>query len=163
MLQRQLFIFFKFEKFFKKTLVICSGRNFKGRICVYHQGRADKHQIFIIDRYRFLNLFGFILRIIDDFFRTAFVGLVIYENGLANFILLSEGVLKNAVIFSGNLKVFEAPIGSTQKLFFIKLFDSINSIEKFPFSGAIFARAAGTFGRIVSKDRISSVLKLNSG
>lgn len=163
MLQKQYFVFLRFEKLFKKTLVISSGRNYKGRICVYHQGKADKHQIILIDRYRILNLYGSVLRIVNDFFRTAFVGFILYENGLLNFILLSEGVFKNTLIFSGGFKVFNAPLGSTQRVFFIKLFDSINSIEKFPFSGALFARAAGTFGRIVSKNRIFSLLKLNSG
>ena len=65
-------------------------------------------------------------------------------------------------IFSGRQqnKVF---VGSTQKLLNIKLFDSINSIENFPFSGAKLARAAGVFSNIFSKENEKSVLKLSSG
>jgi len=108
-------------------------------------------------------MYGFIIRIIDDFFRTAFFGLILYVNGLLNFILLSEGVVRYSTVFSGSLWEPFNFVGSTQKLLNIKLFESINSIEKFPKSGAIFARAAGCFAKIISKNREKAFLKLNSG
>jgi len=163
MLQAYFFIFKKCKKLFQRPLLINAGRNFKGRLCVQHQGSPDKHKIIGVDRFRYINAFGFVLRIIDDFFRTAFLGLILYDNGLANFILICEGVLKNALIFSGTLKILNAPLGSTQALFFIKLFDAISSIEVFPQSGGILARAAGTSSKIISKDRYFATLKLKSG
>jgi len=115
-----------------------------------------------VDRYRYINKFGLIFRIIYHFFFTGFVGLILYSNGLSSFILLSENVKKGNKVFSGRNKV-KASTGSTQKLLNIKLFDSINSIEKFPFSGAKLARAAGTFSIIFSKENEKSVLKMSSG
>jgi large subunit ribosomal protein L2 len=115
-----------------------------------------------VDRYRYINKFGLIFRIIYHFFFTGFVGLILYSNGLSSFILLSENVKKGNKVFSGRNKV-KASTGSTQKLLNIKLFDFINSIEKFPFSGAKLARAAGTFSIIFSKENEKSVLKMSSG
>lgn len=116
-----------------------------------------------MDRFRFINAFGFVLRIIDDFFRTSFLGMVLYENGLLNFILLCEGVLKNGLVFSGALQFLKCPVGSTQRLGNIVLFEAISSIEKFPRSGAVLARSAGSFAKIVSRDTFKALLKLNSG
>jgi len=163
MVQTYFFLFKRCKKFFQKPLHIQAGRNFRGRLCVQHQGGSDKHNIILVDRFRFVNAYGLVLRIIDDFYRTAFVGLVLYDNGLANFILICEGVLKNALVFSGHLKILQAPVGSTQNLSFIKLFDAISSIELFPRSGAVLARAAGVFSKIISRNRHFVILKLNSG
>jgi large subunit ribosomal protein L2 len=163
MMQLFYFIFLKYKKLHHKSLVLGSGRNFKGRICVQHKGSADKHNYIKVDRFRNINLYGFILRIIDVFYVSAFLGLVLYENGLINFILLSEGVVKYAIIFSGSRWNSNNFVGSTQKLMNIKLFDAINSIEKFPRSGAKMARAAGSFAKIISKNNFKVVLKFNSG
>jgi len=104
-------------------------------------------------------------RVLKDFYRTGFIGLVIYENGLSAFILLSEGLVKGSRIFSGNLKLYNESVrlGSTQKLFDINLFETINSIELFPFSGAIVAKSAGSSSKIITKDNETSILKLSSG
>jgi len=111
------------------------------------------------------NQYGFIIRIIRGFFCTGFLGFIIYDNGLTSFILLSEGVHKESRIFSGNLKFFYFPnkLGSTQKLLNIQLFETINSIELFPHSGAVIGRSAGSFSKIITKDHRQSILKLNSG
>jgi len=54
--------------------------------------------------------------------------------------LLAEGVKKFNTIFSGNNTLFSinnySKLGSTQTLFRTNLFDSISSIEIFPFSGS---------------------------
>jgi len=54
-------------------------------------------------------------------------------------------------------------LGSTQKLFDINLFETINAIELFPFSGAILSKAAGVSSKIITKDNETSILKLSSG
>jgi len=162
MKKMQLFIFYKLHKKLKCKFVAAAGRNFLGRICVQHQGGCKKNMYLRVDRYRYINKFGLIFRIIYHFFFTGFVGLILYSNGLSSFILLSENVKKGNKVFSGRNKV-KASTGSTQKLLNIKLFDSINSIEKFPFSGAKLARAAGTFSIIFSKENEKSVLKMSSG
>jgi large subunit ribosomal protein L2 len=160
--------FFFFNKYFKKFsygIAFSGGRNFLGRICVHHKGGGQKNKFLKIDRYRFLNQYGVILRIISDFYRTGFLGLVVYDNGLVNFILLSEGVIRGYRIFSGDAKIpfIDFTFGSVQKILNIKLFDSINSIELFPFSGAKVARSAGVSASIFSKENLKSLLKMKSG
>jgi ribosomal protein L2 len=164
------FFIFSFKKLF---LSFCfgiaskSGRNFFGRICVQHRGGGNKLKSLKIDRYRYLNSFGVILKIFKDFYHTGFFGYIFYDNGLSSIILLSEGVKKFNTIFSGNNFNFTSKIylkiGSTQTLFRTNLFDSISSIETFPFSGSKFVRAAGSSAKIISKTIESSVLKLSSG
>lgn len=165
MLKLYKFIFNKSLKNFSFGFVVSSGRNFLGRICVQHQGGSSKIKYILIDRFRHLNQFGYIIRIIRDINRSAYIGLVFYDNGLSSFILLSEGLLKGSRIFSGDLKLYynSMRIGSTQKLLDIGLFENINAIELFPFSGIKLARSAGTFSKIISKSNEKSVLKLNSG
>jgi len=76
MLKLYKFIFTKFSKIFSYGFVLASGRNFLGRICVQHQGGGNKTNFIKIDRYRYINQFGFIFRIIKDYYRTGFIGLV---------------------------------------------------------------------------------------
>jgi len=163
MKQLCFFVFLKYSLLFKRNLLVHSGRNYRGRVCVQHQGGRDKHKYIKIDRFRFINFYGFILRILDVFFITSFLGLIVYLNGLISFIVLSEGVKKFSLVFSGNFFKPFLPIGSSQRLSSIKLFDYINSIELFPLSGAKIARAAGSFSKIIAKDHNFIFLKLNSG
>ena len=54
---------FFFNKFFKKSsigLVSSGGRNFLGRICVFHRGAGKKRRYLLVDRFRRLNSFGYI-------------------------------------------------------------------------------------------------------
>lgn len=159
------FIFNKFMRIFSYGFVVPAGRNFLGRVCVQHQGSGVKSNFLKVDRFRYLNDFGFILRIIKDSYRSGYLGFVLYDNGLCSFILLSEGLLKGSRIFSGFLKIDfdKIKVGSTQKLLNIGLFDNISAIELYPFSGSKIVKAAGTCAKIISKDNEKSLLKLSSG
>jgi len=159
------YFFKKIAKNFLYGIVIVAGRNFLGRIRIQHKGGGQKVKYLKIDRYRNLNQFGVVVKIIKNYFYTGFVGFILYDNGLCSFIILAEGLLKGSKIFSGKQKMLEYAykLGSSQKLLHINLFDTINSVELFPFSGALLARSAGTGAKIISKDNIKSVLKLTSG
>lgn len=159
------FIFNKFFKFFSYGIALVAGRNFFGRVCVQHKGGGVKVKYLKVDRFRYINQYGIIFRILQNTFFSGFLGLIFYDNGLSSFILLSEGLLKGSRVFSGNNQFFleSFKLGSTKKFIYINLFDSINSFEHFPFSGFKFARAAGAYAKIISKDTNKSVLKLNSG
>jgi ribosomal protein L2 len=143
-------------------IVMSSGRNFSGRICVQHQGGAKKNRFFKIDRFRQLNQFGYVCRVLKHFYFSGYIGLIIYSNGLANFILLSEGLKIGFLLFSGS-SYMEKSLGSTCKLLNVKLFDSINSVEYFPFAGFKIARSAGVFSYVFSKNNELSTLKMPSG
>ena len=163
--QIQRYVFKKFDKIFSKGFVVISGRNFLGRICVQHKGGGVKTKYRNLDIFRNINQFGFILRIFKDYYRTGFIGLILYEDGLLNFILLAEGIEKGSRIFSGRERLLlkKKNLGFTQKLININLFDIIHNIEIFPLSGFKIVRSAGCGAKIVSKDYSKSVLKLASG
>jgi ribosomal protein L2 len=158
------FIFKKYDKLLSFGYKIAGGRNFLGRLTVSHIGGGVKNKYRIVDFYRNINQYGFVLRICKDFYRSGFIGLVIYDSGLSNFILLSEGLIKGSRIFSGFQKVLlDNKVGSTQKLLNINLFDSISCVEFFPLSGFRLLRSAGSSSKIISKDFYKSILKLRSG
>jgi len=143
-------------------IVLSSGRNFFGRICVQHQGGALKNKFLKVDRFRLINQYGYVCRILKHFFFSGNVGLIIYMNGLSNFILLADGLRVGFFIFSGYI-YSEVSLGSTCKLFDIKLFDPVNSIAFFPFSGLKLVRGAGVFSYIFSSEAGKVNLKLPSG
>jgi len=67
-LSLRIFFFLKISKKFKYGHTFAAGRNFLGRICVQHQGGGSKVNFLKIDRYRYLNKFGSIFRILKHFF-----------------------------------------------------------------------------------------------
>jgi ribosomal protein L2 len=153
------FYIFSFNKLFKSFIfgiASKSGRNFFGRICVQHRGGRAKLNALKIDRFRYINNFGMILKIFKDYYHTGFLGLVCYDLGISSIILLSEGVLKGNFIFSGGgvlaNNIFSySKVGSTQLLLRANLFDQISSIEIFPLSGFKLVRSAGCSAKIISK------------
>lgn len=164
------YIKYHFIKLVKNTSVFLprfSGRNFLGRICVYHQGGGKKRAYKMLDFYRRLNQVGVILKVLKDSNRTAYIGLVLYQNGLSSFILLSEGLSKGLTIFSGfDLNIMQkipSQTGSTSLLKDIGLFSNVNCIELFPLSGAKMSRAAGASSLLISKDSRKVSLKMASG
>jgi len=64
-----IFLFFrKFNKFFSYGYNVASGRNFLGRLTVQHKGGGVKNKYRVLDFYRNINQYGFILRVCKDFF-----------------------------------------------------------------------------------------------
>jgi ribosomal protein L2 len=78
-----------------------AGRNFLGRICVQGRGGGKKFRYLKVDFYRRINSFGKILKILSKIYISGFLGLILYDNGLASYILLSDGVKLNDIIYSG--------------------------------------------------------------
>jgi len=77
------------------------GRSF-GRISVFHRGGRLRKSFIFVDFFRRINSFGFIFKIIKTSLFTSFLGLIIYENGLTNYIILSENSKVNNLLFSGS-------------------------------------------------------------
>lgn len=164
------YINYHLKKTVKNTNSVLSsygGRNFLGRICVYHKGAGNKNGFIHLDFYRRLNQVGILLKILKDTYRTGYIGLILYSNGLSSFILLSEGLFKGLSIFSGfdfNIQQKVTNItGSTTLLKNIGLFSNVNSIELFPLSGSKMSRAAGVSSLIISKDYRQVSFKMSSG
>lgn len=157
------FVFFRVLKSSSFFFSSSAGRNFTGRICVYHQGAGHKKIYNKIDFFRRLNQYGTVLKIIKDNYRTAFVAFVFYDNGLCSFIVLADGLKVGDRLFSGIFFQQKNSNGSTFLLKDIGLFSNVNCFEVFPLSGAQFCRAAGVSALLISKDSNKVLLKLPSG
>lgn len=101
-------------------------------------------------------------------FYTAFLGFVIYQNGLSNYVLLPDGVNVGSRIYMGsfispeNLKSFSIA-GSSLPLSYINLFSLVSNVELSPFKGGLLSRAAGTSLILTSKLNDKVLLKSKSG
>lgn len=142
-----------------------NGRNSFGRICVFHRGGGNVRKYRLIDFYRRLNLFGYVYKIIYDPNRTAYVGLIFYENGLFSYIVLSDNVNIGNKIYSGNryLNIDCNSQGSALSLKDIPLFSVVNNIELKSGKGSSLSRSAGAGSVVVSKINDYIVLKSKSG
>jgi large subunit ribosomal protein L2 len=141
------------------------GRNFLGRICINGRARNQKRVYCLIDFFRRINLFGFVLKLFYDCNRTSLIALIVYENGLNSFIIATEGLKINNLIFSGIINIKNPLIslnGWALPLGRINLFSIVNNIELKPYNGAKLIRSAGTSGLLIGKIKNKITLKLNS-
>src|SRR4029078_220740 len=136
------YIFFNLNKKIKVGNNLRSGRNFSGVICVHHRFGGNKIKRFNIDWYRRIELYGYVYKIIIDNNRTAYIGSIIYENGLYANIILSDKVSLRQKIYSGILNK-DIKAGFTCLLSNIKLFTIINNLELYPNKGFTLVRSAG--------------------
>jgi len=141
------------------------GRNFTGHICMHHRSGGVKRNYCLIDFYRRINSFGIIYKIIKDLNRTAFLGSIVYENGLFSFIILSEGLKVGDKIYSGSKKKFrdKVKIGFALPLNIVNLFTIVNNVEYRSYTGSKFSRAAGTSSLLIGKRKDIIILKFRSG
>ena len=155
----------KVSKKFKIGTFNMTGKNFSGRTCVFGRGGRSKRLYRQIDFFRRLNLFGIISSVQYDPFRTSYIGLVYYSNGLMSYITLSNGLTVGNKIYSGIHLKESTPIsqGYSISLSDISLFNIVSNIELRPYFGASLARAAGTGAILTDSNKKDITLKLRSG
>jgi large subunit ribosomal protein L2 len=156
------YIFFDLNKKTSIGIRPKSGRNFSGKICVYHKSGGLRNKYFFIDFYRRIHNFGYIYKILKCTNRSAFISGIIYENGLFCYHILTETLKLGSKIYSGNNNN-NNKIGNSIIVNNINLFTIINNIEKYPFFGGSIARSAGTSALLTSKINKKIILKLKSG
>jgi large subunit ribosomal protein L2 len=156
------YFFFNINKKIKIGSNLKSGRNYLGTICVHHRFGGNKIKKYNIDWYRRIENFGFLYKILVDANRTAFIGGVIYENGLFTNILLSENIRIGQKLYSGILNK-DVKAGYTCLLANIKLFSIINNVEIYPNKGFALSRSAGSSSLLTSVNKNIATLKLKSG
>jgi len=163
------YTFKRVEKHLRYGYISASGRNFTGIICVHHQGGGHKRRGYRIDFFRRLNSFGFVSKIKQIAFFSGLIGLIIYQNGIASYILLADKMDIGDRIFSGSIIDSEKKneflvIGSALSLLNVPVFTRISNVEYLPFGGGKLARAAGTSGILVSQVSLNKFLvKFKSG
>lgn len=95
------YFFRSVQKKLRLGYISLAGRNFSGKICVHHRGGGNKRRSFLVDFYRRINCYGEVCRILKTSFFSSFIALVLYENGLASYILSSGQTKLGDRIFSG--------------------------------------------------------------
>lgn len=164
----QNFIFYKINKTFKIWLNNSAGRNFYGRICVHHRSSGHKKLYKCIDLQRKINCLGLVLQIQRSNFFTSYIAMILYQNGLISYCLISADVFIGDNIFSGyNLNAANQKNvviqGSSLPLKYINLFTIVNCIESSFMSGFKYARSAGASAILIGKKNNNIIIKLKSG
>jgi large subunit ribosomal protein L2 len=155
----------KLDKDFRYGVVKSGGRNFLGRVCVNGRGGGNKKKYRVVDYLRRVCSMGRLLRISYDSFRSAFLGLLLYNNGLVSYIILSNDIFVGNFVYSGIYSdaILVKDLGWAVPLSSISLFSVISNIELEPYKGAKLARSAGVSCILTGREKNKAIIKLRSG
>ncbi|WP_343192543.1 50S ribosomal protein L2 [Buchnera aphidicola (Taiwanaphis decaspermi)] len=138
------------------------GRNNKGRITTRHIGKRHKRLYRIIDFKRNIdNVNAIVERIEYDPNRSANIALILYKNGLRNYILAPKDIKIGDKIISGNNVPIK--IGNALPMKKIPVGTTVHNIEIKPGKGGQIARSAGSYVQIISNEKKYVTLRLRSG
>jgi large subunit ribosomal protein L2 len=144
----------------KKT----GGRNNNGQISSYHKGGGHKKLYRNIDFSRSIReIKGYVKRIEYDPNRSSYIALIIYENGLLQYILAPKGLKVSDTIVSSNKENINIKIGNSLPLKYTPVGTLINNVELRPKGGGQLARSAGSYAKVIKKGDKTVVIRLKSG
>jgi large subunit ribosomal protein L2 len=150
----------------EKSLVVGlrkkGGRNSYGRITVRHRGGGAFRKYRIVDfARRERNIEGTVMSIEYDPNRNVRIGLVVYGNGVKNYILLPEKLTVGSKVYSGENA--EPKVGNCMPLSMVPAGFFVHNVELAPGRGGKIARGAGTSAQIMGKSDGYATLKMPSG
>ncbi|MFA4851204.1 MAG: 50S ribosomal protein L2 [Bacteroidales bacterium] len=138
------------------------GRNNTGRMTMRYMGGGHKQKYRIIDFKREKDNIPAIVKTIEyDPNRTSRIALVCYADGEKRYIVAPHGLKVDQTVISG--KGHAPEIGNTLFIEEIPLGTVIHNIELRPGQGANFARSAGSYAQLLSRDGKYAILKMPSG
>jgi large subunit ribosomal protein L2 len=141
-----------------------SGRNFSGKITVRGRGGRQKRYLRLIDWKReILDMPARVSAIEYDPNRTTQIALLVYPNGVKNYILAPTGLKAGDKIVASTKAAVEIQPGNTTLLRFLPIGTPIHNLELTPGKGAQIARSAGNAAFVQSKDGDKVIVKLPSG
>lgn len=129
-----------------------NGRNNFGRITTFHRGGGLKRKFRNLDFKRDFYFFvpAIVKKIYKDFYRTGFVALILYYNGVLSYILSPEFVYPGFLInYSTYESFFFNDLGSVHILKDIPFNINIYNLEMYALYGGQISRAAGTSSIII--------------
>ncbi len=138
-----------------------SGRNNSGKITVRHQGGREKRQLRHIDWKRNVSVSARVETIEYDPNRTANIALLVYTNGIKDYILAPHDLKVGDVIVSSDAA--EIKVGNCLPMKNIPIGIEIHNLEITPGKGAQMVRSAGNVATIQSKEGDTVTVKLPSG
>lgn len=138
------------------------GRNNTGKMTIRNVGGGHKQRYRIIDFKRDKdNIPGVVKTVEYDPNRTCRISLVDYADGEKRYIIAPHGIKVGQKIMSG--KGVAPEIGNALFISEIPLGTVIHNIELRPGQGANFARSAGSYSQLLSRDGKYAILKMPSG
>ena len=150
----------------EKTLTVgiskSGGRNNRGRVTARRRGGGHKRLYRMIDFKRnHFDIPAKVERIEYDPNRSAFIALLLYDDGKKSYILAPQRMaVGDSVISSNNADIKP---GNALPLANIPVGTIIHNVELKPGKGGQIARSAGTYVQLVGRDQAYSILRLNSG
>lgn len=150
------------EKTLTQGLTKKGGRNNTGRITARRIGGGAKKLYRIIDfKRRKWDMPATVERIEYDPNRTAFIALVVYEDGERNYIIAPQRLSVGDSIVAGE-KVDVKP-GNAMPLAGMPVGTIVHNVEMKPGKGAQIARSAGSYVQFVGRDGGYAQIRLGSG
>jgi large subunit ribosomal protein L2 len=138
------------------------GRNNTGKMTMRYLGGGHKQKYRIIDFKRDKDNIPATVKTVEyDPNRTSRIALVCYADGEKRYIVAPHGIKVGQKILSG--KGVAPEIGNTLFIEEIPLGTVIHNIELRPGQGANFARSAGSYAQLLSRDGKYAILKMPSG
>ncbi len=138
------------------------GRNNTGRITAWQRGGGHKRAYRLIDfKRRKWNVPAKVERLEYDPNRTAFIALLIYEDGEQAYILAPQRLSAGDTVVAGE-RVDVKP-GNAMPLRSVPIGTVVHNIELKAGKGGQLARSAGTYAQLVGRDGGYAQLKLASG
>ncbi len=141
-----------------------SGRNSRGVITTRHQGGQHKRYYRIIDFKRNKDNIPATVKTIEyDPNRTAFISLVVYQDGVKKYILAPRDLKVGDTIISGEMT--DIKVGNSLCVKNIPEGTFIHNIELSPKKGGQLVRSAGSSAQLLGKDETGKymIIKLSSG
>ena len=138
------------------------GRNNSGRITVRRRGGGHKRRYRMVDfKRQKIDIAAKVNRLEYDPNRSAFIALIVYDDGVQSYILAPQRLSVGDVVVSGE-RVDVKP-GNAMPMENIPLGTIIHNIEMKPGRGGQLARAAGAYAQLIGKDAGFAQLRLSSG
>jgi large subunit ribosomal protein L2 len=150
------------EKALLKPVKKSGGRNNTGKMTMRYMGGGHKKRFRIVDLVRDKDGIPAKVKSIEyDPNRSAWIALVIYEDGEKRYIIAPNGLKVGQTVLSG--AGASPDIGNTLRLADMPLGTIIHNIELRPGQGALLARSAGSYAQLTSRDGKYAIIKLPSG
>lgn len=150
------------EKSLLKPLKKSGGRNNSGKMTMRYTGGGHKRKYRVIDFRRDKEGIPARVKSIEyDPNRTAFIALLVYNDGEKRYIIAPNGLKVGHTLSSG--KDVAPEIGNALYLSDIPLGTIVHNIELSPGKGASLARSAGSYAQLTSRDGKYAIVKLPSG
>ncbi len=139
-----------------------AGRNSQGRITTRHHGGGAKQKYRVVDFKRNkLDIPATVHTIEHDPSRTCNIALVVYADGVKNYVLAPVGLKVGDVIIASDAADIKA--GNSKLLSDIPIGTLVHNVELKPGAGGQMARSAGAYAQLMAKEGEFALLRLPSG